>query len=690
VKEPLLRFDCFQLDVATGELRKSGSLVKLPPQPAKILILLARNAGRLVTREDIRNEVWKADTFVDFEQGLNHCIKLIRAALGDDARAPRFIETLQRRGYRFLAQIDRAPDPIASSEKVVLAVVPFENLSGDPEQEYFSDGLTDEMITQLARLNPARLGVIGRTSAMKYKKSGRTITEIGRELGAAYVLEGSVRRAAGRVRITSRLVEVANQTHVWTQTYDRDFDDILTLQSEIAQAIAREIDIQLAPGEAARLAHPRGISAEAHEAYLKGRYFWNKRTADAFKKGIEYFTRAIEHEPNYAAAYDGLCDSYVMLACRGVLPVTETFTKAKGAAQHALTIDPELGEARASLAHVRLHSWEWEGLDAEFRRALELNPAYAMAHYWYSEYLMAIGRPEDAVSMVRTALSLDPLSSVLHASVGMMLYLARRVSESMEALQKGLEIDPGHFLLRFRLGLVTCRPGRHAKRSRRCASGGSVGPQHRNACWPGASVRRRRDEQRDGRCPRGGRWPDRPVHLAVQRGQGLRRSPRSPTHVRVARARVRRTQSRSDRTAHRAGLRFRARRFEVCRSPAARRLALVGDDIALIPLFYGGAMERHPCLIHRQDILGARDRIGDSSSGKEVTDRQSAAERWWRQFLEDTFLAKRTTERPTCARRLSSDDPMHVEKMNGDGLNRLRGFVAVMLHSVGIPEHCVE
>jgi len=372
----------------------------------------------------------------------------------DDASHPRFIETLQRRGYRFLAQIDRAPDPIASSEKVVLAVVPFENLSGDPEQEYFSDGLTDEMITQLARLNPARLGVIGRTSAMKYKKSGRTITEIGRELGAAYVLEGSVRRAAGRVRITSRLVEVANQTHVWTQTYDRDFDDILTLQSEIARAIAREIDIQLAPDEAARLARPRGLSAEAHEAYLKGRYFWNKRTADAFKKGIEYFTRAIEHEPNYAAAYDGLCDSYVMLACRGVLPVTETFTKAKGAAQHALTIDPELGEARASLAHVRLHSWEWEGLDAEFRRALELNPAYAMAHYWYSEYLMAIGRPEDAVSMVRTALSLDPLSSVLHASVGMTLYLARRVSESMEALRKGLEIDPGHFLLRFRLGLV--------------------------------------------------------------------------------------------------------------------------------------------------------------------------------------------------------------------------------------------
>ena len=451
-----LRFDCFQLDVTTGELRKSGALVKLPPQPAKILILLARNAGRLVTREDIRNEIWPTDTFVDFEQGLNHCIKLVRAALGDDARAPRFIETLQRRGYRFLAPIERA---VAAADKVVLAVVPFANLSGDPDQEYFSDGLTDEMITQLARLNPAKLGVIGRTSSMKYKKTARTIVEIGRELGAAYVLEGSVRRAAGRVRITAQLVRAADHTHVWTRSYDRDFDDILTLQSDIAQAIAREIDIQLAPGEAARLARMRSVGPEAHEAYLKGRYFWNKRTADAFKKGIEYFTRAIEHEPDYAAAYDGLCDSYVMLACRGVLPVTETFKKAMEAAQHALTIDPDLGEAHASLAHVRLHSWDWDGLDGDFRRALDLNPGYAMAYYWYAEYLIASGRPEEAVAMVRKALSIDPLSSVLNASHGMILYLARRLPESMDALRRGLEVDPAHFLLHFRLGLVCMQAG---------------------------------------------------------------------------------------------------------------------------------------------------------------------------------------------------------------------------------------
>ena len=457
--ETLLRFDPFQLDVTTGELRKSGSPVKLPPQPAKVLVLLARNAGRLVTRDDIRREVWRTDTFVDFEQGLNYCLKEIRAALGDDARRPTFIETLPKRGYRFLATIDQPAPAVASGGKIVLAVVPFENLSGDPDQEYFSDGLTDEMITQLGRLNPARLAVIGRTSAMKYKATKQTIAEIGRELGVRYLLEGSVRRAAGRVRITARLVQVTDQTHVWTESYDRSFDDVLTLQSEIAQAIAGEIDIKLSPDAATRLARTRSVNPQALEAYLKGRYFWNKRTSDAFQKGIGYFNRAIEIEPNYAAAYDGLCDSFTMLACRGVLPVAATFEKAKDAARQALTIDPDLGEARASLAHVRLHGWEWDGLDAEFRRALELNPGYAFAHYWYAEYLMAIGRADDAVASVRTAQHIDPLSPVLNASLGMILYLARRLPESLEALRKGLEMDPNHFLLHFRLGLVAMQSG---------------------------------------------------------------------------------------------------------------------------------------------------------------------------------------------------------------------------------------
>jgi TolB-like protein/Tfp pilus assembly protein PilF len=451
----VLRFGPFQLDVTTGELRKSGDPVKLPPQPARVLALLVRNAGRLVTRDDIRSEVWQTDTFVDFEQGLNYCIKQIRAALGDDARAPMYIETLQRRGYRFLAPVERgSAGPASIPGKIAIGVVPFENLSGDPEQEYFSDGLTDEMISQIGRLNPQRLGVVGRTSAMRYKASRKTIAEIGAELGVSYLLEGSVRRSAQRVRVTAQLVQVADQTHVWTQTYDRTFDDILVMQRDIATAIASEIRVQLTPREAARLAQVGAVNPAAHEAYLKGRYFWNRRTADAFRKSIDYFNLAITHEPNYAAAYDGLCDCCVMLACRGVLPVAQTFERAKEAARRALAIDPALGEACASLAHVRLHGWEWDGLDAEFRRAIELNPAHTFTYYWYSEYLMAVGRAEEAIAMVRTALSMDPLSSVLNASLGMILYLARRFTESIEVLRSGLELDPHHFLLHFRLGLV--------------------------------------------------------------------------------------------------------------------------------------------------------------------------------------------------------------------------------------------
>jgi TolB-like protein/Tfp pilus assembly protein PilF len=351
----------------------------------------------------------------------------------------------------------QTPEPA----KVVLLVLPFENLSGDADQEYFNDGLTDEMITQLGRLNPERLGVIARTSSMKYKGTRKSIAEIGRELGVSYVVEGSVRRAGTRVRVTAKLVQAADQTQLWAESYDRPCDDILILQSEVAQAIAREIRIKLTPREARRLAAASTVGMPAHEAYLKGRYFWNKRTEDALKKGIDHFQEAIALAPDYAAAYDGLSDSYVMLACRGVLPVKETFQKARAAAQQALELDSSLGEGRASLAHVRLHDWDWTGLDDDFQRALELSPGHAIAYYWYSEYLMAVGRRDAAVAMVTTAHRMDPLSPLLSASMGMILYLARRYDESVDCLRQALEIDADYFLLRFRLGLVYAQHGLH-------------------------------------------------------------------------------------------------------------------------------------------------------------------------------------------------------------------------------------
>jgi TolB-like protein/Flp pilus assembly protein TadD len=455
----LLRFGPFELDLTSGELRKDRQPVKLQPQPARVLGLLAANAGRLVTREEIYTQVWSGGTFVDFEQGLNYCIKQIRTALGDAAKSPTYVQTLQRRGYRFLSTVERGPAAAAAPGKLVLAVRPFENLSGDPEQEYFSDGLTVEMIAQLSRLNPARLGVIARTSAMKYKSSDKSVSQIARELGAAYVLEGSVRRFGTRARVTAELIEADDETHVWAETYERDFDDLLSVQRDVARSIAREINVTLTPGEARRLAGVTSVSPRAYEAYLKGRYFWHKRTEEAFRKGIDYFHEAIAHDPRCAAAYDGLSDSYVMLACRGVLPARETFQKAKEAARKALEIDDTLGEAHASLAHVRLHDWDWEGLEHDFRRALELNPGHAIAYYWYAEYLMAMGRPTESIAMARTAHQMDPVASVLSAALGMILYLARRFDEARECLQRALDLD-NHFLLHFRLAFVDLQSAR--------------------------------------------------------------------------------------------------------------------------------------------------------------------------------------------------------------------------------------
>jgi TolB-like protein/Tfp pilus assembly protein PilF len=366
---------------------------------------------------------------------------------------PSFRALIER--MRFPPRPERAPAaPVSAAKRVVIAVLPFENLSGDVEQEYFSDDLTEDMIAQLARLNPQRLGVIARTSAMRYKAINKTVSEIGRELGVTYVVEGSVRRSGGRLRVIAQLIEVTGQTPLWSQSYDRDVNDVLALQGELATSIAREVKVTLAPRETLRMAHAAPVGQQAHEAYLKGRYFWNKRTEEAMRKAIEFFQEAIRHEPDYAAAHDGISDCYVMLACRGVLPVKETFQRARAAAQKALEIDGGLGEAHASLAHVRLHDWDWTGLDEDFRRALELGPGHAFAYYWYSEYLMAVGRAEEALAMVDTAHRMDPLSTVLGASQGMIRYLARRYDEAVEHLQQALAIDPHHFLPHFRLGLV--------------------------------------------------------------------------------------------------------------------------------------------------------------------------------------------------------------------------------------------
>jgi tetratricopeptide (TPR) repeat protein len=263
------------------------------------------------------------------------------------------------------------------------------------------------------------------------------------------------------VRITAQLIQVSDETHVWTETYDRDLGDILKLQAEVSRAVAEQIRVKLTAQEVKRLAAAREVSPAAYEAYLKGRYLWNKRTEDSMRKSISCYEEAIRQSPEYAMAYAGIADSYVMLACRGMVPAKETFRKARAAARKALDLDSDLGDAHGSLAHVRLHDWDWEGLERDFARAIELNPADAIVYYWYGEFLMSLGRPEDAITITQRAYETDPLSAVIGASLGMILYLARRYDEAATVLQHVQQISPEHFLPHMRMGLVRIQQGNY-------------------------------------------------------------------------------------------------------------------------------------------------------------------------------------------------------------------------------------
>ena len=391
--------------------------------------------------------VWAGTAVGDATLAQN--IFALRKALGDAA----WIETVPKFGYRFLQAVREVPEPAA---RIVLAVLPFADGSGDRDREYFSDALAGEVMNELGRVNPDRLRVIARSSSMRYRNTAKNIAEIGRELGVSFVVEGAVRTLDARVQVDVQLIETTGQTLVWAESYDRRFEDIAVLRRDLSHAIAREIKVKLTP----HLAPPAGSSSlEAHEAYLKGRYFWNKRTEEGMRRGIAHFEEAIRRDPGYAAAYDGLSDSYVMLACRGVMPARETFQKARAAAEKALAIDSTLGEAWATLAHVRLHDLDWDHLDEDFQRALALSPSHTFTYYWYGEYLMAMGRSDESVAMVSRAREMDPLSGAVSSSLAMILYLARRYDESLECLRAFLELEADHFLVHLRLGLVLMQKG---------------------------------------------------------------------------------------------------------------------------------------------------------------------------------------------------------------------------------------
>ncbi len=333
----------------------------------------------------------------------------------------------------------------ASTSRATLAVLPFENLSSEADQQYFADGFTEEMITQLGDLDPAKLAIIARVSAMKYKGAGKNAREIGQELGADYILQGSVTRDADRVRITAQLIQTRDQTTLWARDYDRGVRDILSLQSDVAGAIASEIKLKLSPEESARLAIPHPIDPHAYELVLKGRYFWNKRGEANFVKAIDYFQQAIASDPKYAPAYAGLADAYALLGSspNSAIPRSDAMPKAKAAAMKALQLDESLADAHTSLAFVKMHyEWDWPGAEKEFQRALNLNPNYATAHEWYAFWFTAQGRTDKALEQLAYAQKADPLSLIIKADTAEMLNYSGQYAKSQQEAQKALDMDP--------------------------------------------------------------------------------------------------------------------------------------------------------------------------------------------------------------------------------------------------------
>jgi TolB-like protein/DNA-binding winged helix-turn-helix (wHTH) protein/Flp pilus assembly protein TadD len=508
----LFKFGVYEADPRTGELTKLGKRVRLQEQPFQLLTMLLERPGELVVREELRERLWPT-TLVDFDHGLNKAISKVRDALGDSAENPRFIETVASRGYRFLADVTvihggqpgttvggpaighKASGPAhpsdagtsagrpthASGWKLYaavtalalavflswlfyswrhplstihsLAVLPLENLSNDASQDYFADGMTDELITHLGQISAIR--VISRTSAMTYKNAHKPLAEIARELNVDAVVEGSVLHSGERVRIAAQLIEIPTDKQIWAESYEGDFRDTLALQSRVARSIAAQIRATLNRQEQVTLEKSKAVNPEAYEAYLKGRYFWNKRTGDGLRTAIEYFNHAIETDPTYAEAYAGLADSYALSGDweYGVLSPQNAFRQAKAAATKALALDDGLGEAHTSLAFaLDLYGWDWAAAETEYKQAIKLSPGYATAHLWYAWHLILMGQNSEGLVELRKAESLDPLSLIISADMADALCIAHRYDEAVQQSKKTLQLDPNFAIGHYELG----------------------------------------------------------------------------------------------------------------------------------------------------------------------------------------------------------------------------------------------
>lgn len=449
-----------------------------------MLALLLEHPGDLVTREQIYHEVWGSGTFVDFEQGITHCIKQIRAVLGDDADSPRYIQTVHRRGYRFIAPVEelggprrlagmpprpapprrkrwwvwlaaamalagfvlvgyrarqalRGPPPRIAS----IAVLPLVNLSGDAGQEYFADGMTEELITELGKVPGLR--VISRTSVMRYKGTSKPVPQIGRELNVDALIEGTVTQSAGRVRITANLLHAATDRHLWEQSFGRELGDMLELRREMARLVARQIRTALPAEDSTQRAAARPLNPEAYDLYLKGQYHYYRWSVPEFEKAVNYFERAIAVDPNFAEAYLGLAKTYGWQWIMGVLPLREAYPKFTAAMQKALAIDGNVPEAHyVKAAAAYYFYWNWAEAEKEFRLALQLNPNLEEARFEYAWFLAAMGRHAEAVPEAERAVEVDPFSVSANLALGSVYQMAGRLDEALRQIEKTIEIEP--------------------------------------------------------------------------------------------------------------------------------------------------------------------------------------------------------------------------------------------------------
>jgi TolB-like protein len=459
-RPPLARFGAFEVDLRAGELRKQGRKLRLQEKPFQLLAALLEQPGEVVTRDELRLRLWPSDTFVDFDNGLNNAVAKLRSAVGDSAQSPKLIETLGRRGYRFIGALDMVgpasalPRASRLEQRVrSLAVLPLANLSSDPEQEYFSDGMTDSLIAQLSGIRALR--VISRQSVMRYRKSEKSLPEIGRELNVDAVIEGTVLRTGNRVRITAQLVHAASDEHLWAEQYERELSDVLVLQSEIARAVAREVQITLTPQEASRLEQVRRLAPEAHDAYLRGRYLWNRRTEDGLHRSLDYYKQAIVIEPRFALAHAAIASSYGPLGYLGFLPPHAVTPMMKAAALRSLELDPELADGFTALgACAAFHEWCWVDAEKFFRQAIALNPSDSTAYLWYGAFLENMDRQPENLAARRRALELDPLNLPINANLGRALWYAGQHDEAVHQLRLTLDLEPTFVLARRYLGQI--------------------------------------------------------------------------------------------------------------------------------------------------------------------------------------------------------------------------------------------